>query len=91
MSHMDHSYPTSADLADTIKAAAKAAHISQRELAELTRIPLTTLNRKLNSAPLDWHELTSIARVLGRSASGLIAETEVRVAAAEHASTTEVA
>jgi len=75
---MEHPSPTSNELADTIKDALKASNLSQRDLADEAGIPLTTLNRKLNGAPLDWDELRAIARVLRRSASGIIAEAEAR-------------
>lgn len=84
MIDMEHINPTAADLAVTVKSAAKAAGISQRELAERAGIPHTTLNRKLNNgAPLHWDELRAISSVIGRSVSSLAAETEVRVTA-EH-------
>ena len=79
---MEHLNPTAADMADTIKSAAKAAGLSQRDLANKAGIPTTTLNRKLNSgAPLHWNELRAIADAIGRTVSSLAAETEVRLAA----------
>lgn len=78
---MEHTYPASIDLAETIKVALSAAKVSQRELADLAGIPHSTLHRRLNGSPLEWDELTAIAGVLGRTASSLVAETEARVEA----------
>lgn len=81
MIDMEHIYPTAVDLAETIKVAMRAAHISQRELAEQSGVALTTLGRRLNGSPIEYDELTAVAKALGRSASSLIAETEARVRA----------
>jgi len=82
---VDMEYPTSTDLAATIKAAMKSKKLSQRELAEVTCIPQSTLHRRLNGSAPTWDELTAIAEAVGRTASSLIAETEVRVAASSEA------
>ena len=78
---MEHINPTSEEVAATLKDAMKAAGVSQRDMAERTGIPLTTLNRHLNNGGIEWDEIRSIASVLGTSASSLITETTFRVAA----------
>ena len=55
-------------ISDVIRDAAKAAGVSQRELSEMTGIPLVTLNRKLNhSSSFTTIELGSISDALNIS------------------------
>lgn len=81
MIDMEHINPTSAEVAATLKDAMRAAGVSQREMADRTGIPLTTLNRHLNNDGIEWDEIRAIASVLGTSASSIITDTTVRVAA----------
>lgn len=80
---MEHTYPTAADLAETIRRALTAAKLSQRELAEAAGIAPSTLNRRIAGDSFTWDELRAVSRVLGRSASSVIAETEVRAEASQ--------
>jgi transcriptional regulator with XRE-family HTH domain len=75
---MEPTWPTSAEVADTIKSAITAAGLSQREVADLTGIPPTTLNRRLtaNGSALTYGEMVAIGRVIGRPVSDLITEAE---------------
>lgn len=79
---MEHINPTSAEVAETLKDAMKAAHMSQREMADRTGIPLTTLNRHLNNDGIEWDEIRAIATTLGVSATSIITDTALRVASA---------
>lgn len=78
---MEHINPSAAQVAATLKDAISAANLSQRDVAERSGIPLTTLNRHLNGHGLTWDEIRSISTVVGRSASSMIADTAIRVAA----------
>lgn len=78
---MEHTNPPAALVAETLKEAIGAAGLSQREVAESTCIPLTTLNRHLNNGDLAWEEIRAIANVVGRSASSLIADATILHAA----------
>lgn len=81
MIDMEHINPTSAEVAETIKEAMRAARVSQRDMADRTGIPLSTLNRHLNNSGIEWDEIRAIASVLGTSASSLITEASFKVAA----------
>lgn len=77
VSHMEPTWPTSTEVSETVKSAIKAAGLSQREVAERSGIPTTTLNRRLNTgSPFIYEELVAVARVIGRTVSDLIAEAE---------------
>ena len=82
---MEHINPTSAEVAATLKDAMKAARVSQREMADRTGIPLTTLNRHLNNDGIEWDEIRAITTALGTSASSIITDTALRVAATRRA------
>ena len=66
MLRMTTAQTLSRDLADVVNAAVRAAHLSQRDLAERTGIPLVTLNRRLTArTPFTVTELAAIAEALG--------------------------
>ncbi len=70
-----HAFP--AALAATVTAAIKADGKSQRQVAELTGIPLVTLNRKLTGrVPLNSLELAMIAEVLDTTPTDLTLRAE---------------
>lgn len=72
-----HSWPTYDEISEAIKAEIASAGLSQREVAEMSGIPLATLDRRLNSgSPLLYPELRAIAHVLGRPASELLVGVE---------------
>lgn len=73
--------PTAQQVAETLKEAIRAAGLTQREVAERSNIPLTTLNRHLRDGHLTWDEIRAISRLVGRSASSMINDTALRVAA----------
>ena len=65
-----------------IEASLIEAGMSQRALAEVTGIPLVTLNRSINGhRPLNLDELARIADALGTSLSALVAASESRTTA----------
>lgn len=77
VSHMEPTWPTSIEVAETVKRAIANAGKSQREVAEMSGVPLTTLNRRLNTgSPFVYEELVSVARVIGCRVSDLISEAE---------------
>jgi transcriptional regulator with XRE-family HTH domain len=69
---MDTPEQTSREISRTVSEALRVAGISQRSAADLTGIPLTTLNRRLTgAAPFLVTELYSLAKVLGTTVSAL--------------------
>jgi transcriptional regulator with XRE-family HTH domain len=70
--YMDTPEQTSREISRTVSEALRVAGISQRSAADLTGIPLTTLNRRLTgAAPFLVTELYSLAKVLGTTVSAL--------------------
>ena len=69
MIDMEHTNPPAALVAETLKEAIGAAGLSQREVAESTCIPLTTLNRHLNNGDLAWEEIRSTLHAARSSAA----------------------
>lgn len=71
---MEYKSPEEAD-GQRVKQAIDDAGLSERDVAEQTGIPLTTLNRRLRGhAPFTATELRKIGQVLGVPASSLIVE-----------------
>lgn len=85
---MEHIYPSSRDLGRVVDSAIHAAGMSQREVAIKAGISANTLNRRINGQPFKWPELVEVARVIGRTASSLIADAEVYRATLDASTTT---
>ncbi|AKU15786.1 helix-turn-helix transcriptional regulator [Luteipulveratus mongoliensis] len=74
---------TARSLASVVLEALAEAGISQREAAEKTGIPSTTLNRRLSptgNSPLTADEIVRLATLLGTRPSALMAVAEQVVA-----------
>lgn len=70
--------PTQRGLAAVVATALADAGFTQRNVAEVTGIPLATLNRRLTGAsPFLVTELTAIADMLNTTTSALLATAEV--------------
>lgn len=77
MLHVEHPEQTSRSLAGVISQRLRDADISQREAANRTGIPLTTLSRRLTGvSPLLVTELASLASLLDTTVSCLANEAE---------------
>lgn len=77
---MEQQWPSSEELAETVKAALKAAGLSQRDAAEQSGVALTTLNRRLGGDPFTYKELVALAKVLRVRVSALMSAAESRQA-----------
>lgn len=77
MTHMNTPEAISRSLLNVIEEARKGAKLSQRDLAELAGIPLTTLHQKLKGhRPLSVIEMALIADALGVSMTELALRAE---------------
>ena len=72
VTHMNAKQTTSRTIGAVIKQLLKIQHITQESASTETGIPITSLNRKLNSGVFNIEELSSMANVLNLKLSSII-------------------
>lgn len=73
VTHMKARQVTSKTIGAVLKRLLKAHHITQESASTETGIPLTSLNRKLNSGVFNGEELNALATILNLRLSRIIA------------------